>query len=325
MQCSKLDLTLALVLLVVLSQLSFEGATGLPWLTKSAEIDRHIKEDEAKDKTRAQEQDNFVKDLSEALKQDTAPLKGEDTPGRSKQDSMANRAVDEQMSGHSVVQGVGKVDRKLTRKVLKALRKQRKRKRKEKMLSLHDLFLFQKPLTVASTTNFQDFVNYLKGVGRRIKDFFTKHPVMVQSASEDSVLNQDQSVAELEEKSDAQMQEIEEALIQEMLLNTLKSAASGRVTKRDINDRNVLLQILDGLPALVTQSDLADHNKNSNDVTTLIVKDEALKAIPDENSESSLPTHGTALSIPYTGSSEDMPTIGTAIATTLNQDMQEQN
>ena len=317
---------LALILLVLLTQLSLKGATGLPWHVKSDEIDGRVKEDDV----RAQELKNIVKKLSDTLKQDAASLEGELTLATGKKTQPdTSEAIDEQNGGSGVVldqtgshesQQRNKV---LTRKVLLALRKERERKRQEKELSLHSLYLFQKPQTTATATSFQDFLNYFKGVGQRIKDYFTKHPVMTQE-SEDSILSQEQPAAELEEESDraAQVQDIEEAFIQEMALDILKSAVmSGRVSKRDANDRDVLLHnILNGLP-FVTQSDLAHHS--ANDANTLTVKDEV---IPDKRkSLPKLPTHGTALSIPYTASSEDKPSMVPAIATTLNHHTPEQN
>ena len=316
---------LALILLVLVTQLSLKGATGLPWLVKSDEIDGQVKEDEVL----AQELKNIVKELSDTLKQDAAPFEGEVTLATGKKTwEDTSEAIDEQKSGSSVVldqanshenQQRNKV---LTRKVLVALRKERERKRQEKELSLHSLYLFQKPQMTATATSFQDFLNYFRGVGQRIKDYFTKHPVMTQEI-EDSILSQEQPVAKLEEESDhaAQMQDIEEALVQEMFLDILNSAVMrGRVRKRDANSRNVLLQILKGLP-FVMQSDLAHHS--TNDATTLIVKDEA---IPDERKPlPKLPTHDTALNILYTASSEDIPTTVPAIATTLNHPTPEQN
>ena len=317
---------LALILLVLLTQLSLKGATaGLPWLVKSDEIDGQVKEDKA----RAQELKNIVKELSDTLKQDVAPLEGEiklATGKKTRQDD-TSEAMDEKKSGSSAVldravshenQQRNKV---LTRKVLVALRKERERKRQEKQLSLHRLYLFQKPQMTATATSFQDFLNYFEGVGKRVKDYFTKHPVMMTQESEDSILSQEQPMAILEEESDhaAQEQDIQEALVQEMFLDILKSAVTsdGRVRKRAANNRDVLLQILNGLP-FMTQSDLAHHSANV--ATTLLVKD---KAIPDERK--SLPKLPTALSSLYTASSEDIPTTVPAIATTLNYHTQEQN
>ena len=256
---------LALVLLVVLNQLnSLKGATGLPWLVKSEsdETDnRWVKED------------TFMRDT---LKQDAAPFEGEATLAidkRTLQDT--HEAIDKQISRRSAQDQVGSQDKQrnkiLTRKILKALRKERERKRQEKKLLLHRLYLFQKPQIIATTASFQDFLNYFKGVGRRIKEFFTRRPVMAQySDSEDSKFNQDLSAAELEWESDhtAQRQETEEHAI---FRDILKSAAkNGRVSKRDtVNDRDILLQIQSGLPFMMQSNLQARHGQNSNGETAL--------------------------------------------------------
>ena len=265
---------IALVLLVVLNQLnSLTGATGpgLPWLVKSEsdETDnRWVKED------------TFVRDT---LKQDAAPFEGDleatlAINKRTLQDT--HEAIDKQISRRSAQDQVGSQDKQrnkiLTRKILKALRKERERKRQEKKLLLHRLYLFQKPQIIATTASFQDFLNYFKGVGRRIKEFFTRRPVMAQySDSEDSKFNQDLSAAELEWESDhtAQRQETEEALVHAIFRDILKSAAnlkSGRVSKRDtVNDRDILLQIQSGLPFMMQSNLQARHGQNSNGETAL--------------------------------------------------------
>ena len=271
---SKVSLSmLALVLLVVLNQLnSLKGATGLLWLVKS--------ESDETDNRRVKE-DTFVRDT---LKQDAAPFEGEATLAidkRTLQDT--HEAIDEQVSRRSAQDQVGSQDKQrnkvLTRKILKALRKERERKRQEKKLLLHRLYLFQKPQIIATAASFHDFLNYFKGVGRRIKEFFTRRPVMAQySDSEDSKFNQDLSAAELEWESDhtAQRQEIKEALVHGIIRDILKSAArSGRVSKREtVNDRDVLLQIQSGLPFVMQSNIQARHGQNSNGETALIAKDE---------------------------------------------------
>ena len=274
---------LALVLLVVVNQFSLKGATGLQWLVKSEsdETDNgHVKEDQVG----AQELKDIVKELSDTLKQD-APLEGETTLAMDKRTLQdTNEAIDEQMSRRSAQDQVGSKGKPrhkvLTRKILKALRKARERKRHDKKLLLHSLYLFQKPQTIATAASFQDFLDYFKGVGRRIKEFFTRRPVMAQdSDSEDSTLSQDLSAAELERESDhtAQQQEIEEALVHGMFRDILKFAAKNdRVSKRDTvnNDKDVLLQIQNGL-SFVMQSDLqVRHGKDSDGETALIAKDE---------------------------------------------------
>lgn len=336
MPFSKPNLKLTLILLVLLITLltSLKGATGLPWLVQSSESDGQVKED----KVRLEERKDIVNQMSDTLKQDVAqPAEEEDaltiaTNTKTQPDS--SQAMDKQESRSSMVEDrVGSHEHRqrnklLTSKILKALRKERERKRQEKELLLHRLFLFEKPQTAAKSTSFQDFLNYFKGVGKRIKDFFTRHPVASHdSDSDDSILmmSQDLPVVEDEEESvddAAQLQELEEALVQELLLlDDLKSAVKGgRERKRDANDRDVLLQVLNGLPFVMqSDRDLAHHSKNSDRdiVATLIAK--------DENSLPQLPTHGTALSILYTASSEDVPTMVPAIATTLNHPRQEQN
>lgn len=335
-------LALILLWLVLLTQLISlnRGATGLPQLVRSEyldDTDGRVKDD----KDRAHRELRYiVKELSNALKQDT---EGEATVGIDKKSQqVTHEAIDEQNSGNSAVHdrvgNLQRLNRKvLTKKLLKALRKERKRRREEKKLLQRSLILFQKPQTKATAAGFQDFVNYFKGVGQKIKNFFTRHPVTVtqDSGSEDSILSQDHiPMAEFEEESDqhaAQLQEIEEALGQELVVDVLKSAVkSGRVSKREVNDRDVLLHILNGLPFMWQSYKEVHHSKNSNDTaSTSIAKDEeiALMATPDQRkSLPQPPTHDTALSIPYTASSEDMPTmIPTAIATTLNHHTQEQN
>ena len=308
-------LMLALILLVVC-----QFSLALPWPVES---DRLVKEDPV----RAQELEDVVNELSEALKQDTAPhslREGETEPGIEKQAIAMNDDVNEQENsqpnvqrdGYQTVSGFAedaksqRNERRLTKKVLESLRKERERKEGDRLLQLHRLFLFQKPqMRTASAESFQDFINYFKGVGQRIKDFFTKYPV------------DHKQMAQVEEESDANVQEIEEALVQEMFLDLLKSMARSRVRKRDTNDRDFLLQVLNGLPHVTV-----NYHKNANSETTLITKNEALqRAIPDEKSLPKLPTHTTALSIPYTASSEDIPTVVPAMGVTLIQDTQEQN
>jgi hypothetical protein len=281
---------LALVLLIVLSQLSLNGATGVPWPVKSESDDTDDGRVKEKSDKVGTHKEYIVKELSDTLEQDGAPLEEEATLAidkRTLQDT--DETIDEQVSRRSVVEdqvgsrGYEERQKKkiLTKKLLKALRKARERRRQEKKLLQHNLFLFQKPQTLATAASFQDFLKYFKGVGHRIKEFFTRRPVMAQDGdSEDSILSQNLSVAELERESDqiAQRQEIEEALVQGIFRGILKSAVKGgRVQKRDTvnNDRDVLLQIMNGLP-FVTQSDLqARHGKTFNDHgTALSAKDE---------------------------------------------------
>ena len=333
-------LALILLRLVLLTQLISlnRGATGLPQLVRSEyldDTDGRVKDD----KDRAHRELRYiVKELSDALKQDT---EGEATVAIDKKSQqVTHEAIDEQNSGnspvHEQVGNLQRLNRKvLTKKLLKALRKERKRRREEKKLLQRSLILFQKPQTKVTAASFQDFVNYFKGVGQKIKNFFTRHPVTVMqdSGSEDSILSQDHiPMAEFEEESDqhaAQLQEIEEALGQELVVDVLKSTVkSGRVSKREVNDRDVLLQILNGL-LFMWQSYMYKEVHHSKNTFTSIAKDKEITLMATADQRKSLPqppTHDTALSIPYTASSEDMPTmIPTAIATTLNHHTQEQN
>ena len=242
MHSSKLTLAFS-ILLIVSSQLCFNRATGLPWRAKSREdeSDGLVADEEAWE----EELDDII--MRKVLKQGREPLdiEGAAKSGRvtEKQDSEYNsnvgleesntpselqidsqetsRTRDPQTANQRIIVA-GHI---LTKKVLTSLKKERKRKQQDRLLLLHRLYLFQKPQKMASTTSFQDFLNYLKGVGKRIKDFFTKHPVDVTMQGEADSTPSQERITDSEEESYVQMQEVRKALIQVILFDVLESMA----------------------------------------------------------------------------------------------------
>ena len=309
-------LTLAFLSLIVLSKLSFDGTTGLPWLGNSneAESDGLVAEGEALErqlndidmrKVLMQERELLVIDRTTESdrvteKQDSADYSEvslEESNPPSELQTECHETSGPTSPETTKQRGAGHI---LTKKVLTLLRKERKRKEQERLLLLHRLYLFQKPQKMASATSFQDFLNYLKGVGRRIKDFFTKHPVdVMMQGEEDPELSHDQEqITDADEESFAQMQEIKKALMQEILLDVLKSKTRSRVTKRDVNKRGLLLQVVEGYPyESVMRSDLAyaKHFEFKRPTTTLITKAElrSSSTYPNKKSLPTLPTHTT--------------------------------
>ena len=335
MWSSKLKLAF---LVLIVSQISVEGATGLA--LKSAESNgRPIVDDVATEQgwTKAQKQENIVSEISVALNQNTGPEQNGDLDtGIKRKDSGVDDGlageqgsrVDTRKDGSHTVKlkstGRSRHRRSHLKKMLESMRKQKRRREHEKNLIRHRLYLFQKPevehktVSTSNSASIQDIVSYFKGVGRRIKAFFTRYPVAIQETGEpDTAFNEELTS---QDESDAVAQEIE-AVMQEIILQSMVKG----VSKRSTHEQELISQILDGMNRYVHVTynmEEVDQDKVAKNKASKIESKDLGVVVPDKNSLPKLPTHTTTLTLSYTASSEDIPTVIPSIVTTLIQDME---
>ena len=316
-------LKLALVLVLV-SQISYHAITGLP--LKSVDRDELAEEVQAS----PQRLESVFNELSVALEQQNEDKDEGELTDTEKQGD--DEGVSEQVGNHDTVEkervplgntthtkddGNMKSHKKKLPKntTLKQMREEQRRRKKEKYLLRHELHLFQKPLdrlkgVESDNTNTAGFQSYVKDVGQPVRDTNNKQPVSAigqNNIVDSSLFGQDQATAG--EKYLVREQEME-AVMQEMLFEIFQSMIS-RVTKRGINDRKVVFEILNHLHPIF---DLACNKKGNGQARkwksgASDSKNEVV-GIPHTHiiSLPKVPVHTTPLNLPYTASSEDIPT-----------------